>query len=31
MRELGKYLQSTFPKVPVHVVERGCLYRVITK
>lgn len=31
IRELAKYLQVTFPKVPVHMVERGCLYRAITK
>ncbi len=31
IRELAKYVNSIFPKVPVHMVERGCLYRAIEK
>ncbi|NMC04137.1 MAG: hypothetical protein GYA24_02940 [Candidatus Lokiarchaeota archaeon] len=31
MRTLARYLQDTFPRVPVHEIERGCLYRAITR
>ncbi len=31
IRELAKYIKSIFPKEPVHMIERGCLYRAITQ
>jgi putative NIF3 family GTP cyclohydrolase 1 type 2 len=29
MRSLAKYLQDQFPNVPIHAIERGCLYKSI--